>query len=80
MPRQAPYLKLGQLTFAKSLTAVKTKFQTAASPRSFPLPHNMPTDKPVTGYALRETALELGPPSNSGKLIPLLLNLALLDT
>ena len=38
----------------------------------------MPTDSPVVGYTAQDTALEFGPPSSTGKLIPLLLEGALL--
>ena len=46
----------------------------AASPRCFPYTTACQLTQPVVGYTARDTALEFGPPSGTGKLIPLLLD------
>ena len=44
----------------------------AASPRCFPYTTACQLTQPVVGYTAWDTALEFGPPSGTGKLIPLL--------
>ena len=44
------------------------------SPRCFPYTTVYQLTQPVVGYTALDTALEFGPPSGTGKLIPLLLN------
>ena len=41
----------------------------------FSLRHNMPTDKPVVGYAVLDISPELDLPSSTGKTIPILLDI-----
>ena len=45
----------------------------AASPRCFPYTTACQLTQPVVGYTALDTALEFGPPSGTGMLIPLLL-------
>ena len=45
-----------------------------ASPRCFPYTTECQLTQPVVGYTVRDTALELGLPSGTGKLIQLLLD------
>ena len=45
-----------------------------ASPRCFPYTTVRQLTQPVVGYTARDMALEFGPPSGTGKLIPLLLD------
>ena len=76
--RHVMNVKMGSKFEARSIvicqiTVVTVEFQ-AASPRCFPYTTACQLTQPVVGYTARDTALEFGPPSGTGKLIPLLLD------
>ena len=70
--RPAPVLKLCQSPLPGH--CCNSGIFHGASPRCFPYTTVCQLTQPVVGYTARDTALELGPPSGTRKLIPLLLD------